>query len=150
MTSTDKKFHLVKIYFYVCHRSDIELKYICERFSHKNEPEFTDQEAVTIYLYVMRFENRFNVKDMIEFASGYLHDWFPKLPSYKAFNVRINRLSEVFRVLSETVLNDFVPQCCSKTIKLIDSMPVITCFGKRTAKVAKVITDKGYCSTKGI
>ena len=29
-------------------------------------------------------------------------------------------------------------------------MPVITCSGKRTPKVAKEITDKGYCSTKGI
>ena len=150
MTSTDKKLNLVKIYFYVCNRFDTELKYLCERFSNNNEPEFTDQEAVTIYLYSMRFENRFNIKNMHEFASEYLRDWFPKLPSYEAFNVRINRLSEVFRVLSETVLNDFVPQGCSQTIKLIDSMPVITCSGKRTPKVAKEITDKGYCATKGI
>jgi len=150
MTSTDKKFKLVKIYFYVCHRFDIELKYLCERFSNNKQPEFTDQEAITIYLYAMRLENRFHVKDIHEFASEYLRDWFPKLPSYEAFNVRINRLSEVFRVLSETVLNDFIPENCSKTIKLIDSMPVITCSGKRTPRVAKEITDRGYCSTKGM
>jgi hypothetical protein len=29
-------------------------------------------------------------------------------------------------------------------------MPVITCSGKRKAKVAKEITYKGFCSTKGI
>jgi hypothetical protein len=29
-------------------------------------------------------------------------------------------------------------------------MPVITCSGKRSAKVAPEITDKGYCSTKGM
>jgi hypothetical protein len=150
MTSTDKKLNLVKIYFYVCQRFEIDLKYLCERFSNNNELEFTDQEAVTLYLYTMRLEKRFNVKDIYEFASGHLRDWFPKLPSYEAFNVRINRLSEVFRVLSETVLNDFIPKGCSKTIKLIDSMPIIACSGKRTARVAKEITDKGYCSTKGM
>ena len=28
-------------------------------------------------------------------------------------------------------------------------MPIITCSGKRSGKVAREITDKGYCSTKG-
>jgi hypothetical protein len=65
----------------VRHRFEIKLKYLCERFSNNNESEFTDQEAVTIYLYTMRLENRFNVKDMHEFGNEYLRDWFPKLPS---------------------------------------------------------------------
>jgi hypothetical protein len=29
-------------------------------------------------------------------------------------------------------------------------MPIITCFGKRSAKVSREITDKGNCSTKRI
>jgi len=29
-------------------------------------------------------------------------------------------------------------------------MPVIICSGKSISKVAKEITDKGFCSTKGI
>ncbi|MCF7569279.1 transposase [Sabulilitoribacter arenilitoris] len=29
-------------------------------------------------------------------------------------------------------------------------MPIITCLAKRSGKVAKEITDKGYCSTKGM
>ncbi|MDR1454805.1 MAG: hypothetical protein LBJ01_04055 [Tannerella sp.] len=33
---------------------------------------------------------------------------------------------------------------------LTDSMPVITCSGKRKAKGAKEITDKGFCSSKGM
>ena len=33
-------------------------------------------------------------------------------------------------------------------ISLLDSMPIITCSGKRRGKVASQITDKGYCSTK--
>ena len=61
---------------------------------------------------------------MHEFTNEYLRDWFPKLPSYEAFNVRINRLSKVFRVL-KTGLNDFVLQVCSQTIKLTD---FIACY----------------------
>lgn len=32
----------------------------------------------------------------------------------------------------------------------MDSMPIITCSGKRIGKVARELTDKGYCSTKGM
>jgi hypothetical protein len=32
----------------------------------------------------------------------------------------------------------------------MDSMPIITCLGKRSGRVAKELTDKGFCSTKGI
>jgi len=98
----------------------------------------------------MHLEFRLKVKHIHEFASEYLRDWFPKLPSYEAFTNRINRLCEVFRVLSETVLTEFIPKDCNQDISLIDSMPVIICSGKRNSKVAKEITDKGFCSTKGI
>ena len=150
MTPTDKKIKLVKIYFYVCDHYDTEWKYLCERFSNNNKPEFSDQEAITIYLYAMHLEYRLKVNHIHEFASEHLRDWFPKLPSYVAFTNRINRLCEVFRVLSETVLTDFIPDDCNQDISLIDSMPVIICSGKRISKVAKEITDKGFCSTKGI
>ena len=150
MTPTDKKIKLVKIYFYVCDHYDTEWKYLCERFSNNNKPEFSDQEAITIYLYAMLLEYLLKVKHIHEFASEHLRDWFPKLPSYEAFTNRINRLCEVFRVLSETVLTEFIPDDCNQDISLIDSMPVIICSGKRISKVAKEITDKGFCSTKGI
>jgi len=37
-----------------------KLKYLCQRFSNNSNPEFTDQEAITIYLYSMHVEHRFN------------------------------------------------------------------------------------------
>jgi hypothetical protein len=150
MIPTDKKYKLIKIYFYVCNRYNEELKYLCQRFTNNNEPEFTDQEAITIYLYAMHLESRHNVKHIHEFASEYLRDWFPKLPSYEAFTTRINRLCEVFRALSETILTDFIPVDCDQEKNLIDSMPVIICSGKRIPKVATEIIDKGFCSTKGM
>jgi len=46
-------------------------------------------------------------------------------------------------------LIDFQPNDCCLDQSLLDSMPIITCSGKRTGKVAREITDKGYNSTKG-
>ena len=36
------------------------------------------------------------------------------------------------------------------SISLIDSMPIMLCSGKRTGKVAPELSEKSYCSTKGI
>jgi len=141
--------NLVKIYFFVCDKFEKELQYHCQRFSNNNNPEFTDQELVTIYLFCVNQEKKFKLKQMHSFIKGYLLDWFPHLPSYVAFNTRINRLAGVFRVLSEMLIDEFRPDDASSTISLLDSMPIITCSGKRNAKVAKEITDKGYSSTKG-
>ena len=150
MTPTDNKAKLVKIYCYVCDICKKELNYVCQRFSNNNNPEFTDQEAITIYLYSMHVEHRFKVKHIYEFASEHLRSWFPKLPSYVAFTNRINRLNEAFKGMTEDILTNYQPLDCDTGITLIDSMPVITCSGKRSAKVAREITDKGYCSTKGM
>lgn len=150
MTPTDNKAKLVKIYCYVCQMYEKELKYPCQRFSNNNKPEFTDQEAMAIYLYSMHVEHRFKVKHIYEFASEHLRSWFPKLPSYVAFVNRINRLNEAFKRMIEPILTNYQPSDCDTGISLVDSMPIITCSGRRSAKVAKEITDKGFCSTKGM
>lgn len=150
MIPKDKAIKLVKIYCYICEQYEKELKYLCQRFSNNNKPIFTDQEALTIYLYVMQVEEHLKVNKIYEFASEHLREWFPKLPSYVAFTNRINRLNEVFKAISEPILTKFQPSDCDEDISLIDSMPIITCSGKRSPKVAKEITDKGFCATKGI
>ena len=105
---------------------------------------------MTIYLYTVHQEQRFKCKQIHRFASDYLRSWFPKLPSYSAFNYRINRLSEAFTHLISPLLMEFMPKDCSSEKSLLDSMPIITCSGKRAGKVAPELTDKGYCSTKGM
>ncbi len=150
MIPKDKAIKLIKIYCYVCEQYDKEIKYICQRFSNNDQPKFTDQEAMSIYLYVMQVEEHHKVKKIHEFASEHLREWFPKLTSYVAFNTRINRLNEGFKALTLSLFNDFVPNDCDKEISLVDSMPIIICSGKRNSKVAQEITDKGFCSTKGI
>lgn len=105
---------------------------------------------MTIYLYAIHIEQRFRVNQIYDYASDHLRSWFPLLPSYVAFNTRLNRLGEAFKLLSADIINEFAPSDSIGEISLLDSMPIITCSGKREGKVAREITDKGFCSTKGI
>jgi len=85
-------------------------KYYCQHFSNNSNPEFTNREAITIYLYSMHVEYRFKEKHIYKFASEYLWRRFPKLPSYVAYTNRINRLSEVFKEMTENICDKSV--CC--------------------------------------
>jgi len=145
-----KELKLISIYLYICDLYESELKYLCQRFSNNNEPEFTDQEVITIYLYVMQVEQRLKIKQIHSFANDHLRSWFPRLHSYEAFVVRINRLSEVFKHISGTLLSNNCPNDCQSDTSLVDSLPIITSSGKRPNAVAKELTDKGFCSTKNM
>ena len=105
---------------------------------------------MTIYLFVLHEEQRFKIKQIHRFADQYLRSWFPKLGSYSAFNNRLNQLSEAFKQLIAPLLSEFQPQDCCLDQSLLDSMPIITCSAKRTARVATELTDKSFCSTKNM
>lgn len=141
---------LVKIYFFICHKYELELKYQCQRFSNNSSPEFTDQEIMTIYLFCVHAEKRISISEMHQFIVNYYADWFPKLPSYVAFNTRLNKLVDAFSLLLNSLITEFAPTAISNENSLIDSMPIITSSGKRPGKVAKELTDKSYCSTKNL
>lgn len=150
-TKTNNKYDkLVKIYYYVCEKFEQGIRYGCERFSNNKEPMLTDQEIITIYLFVMHHQGIFKMNKIHQFAMEHLLDWFPDLGSYQAFNNRINRVCSVMGPLVETILGEFAPKECSLGHSVLDSMPIITCSGKRSGKVAPEIADKGYCSTKGM
>ena len=134
---------------YICDLYDRELKFCCQRYSNNSKPVFTDQEIMTIYLFAGSEQKYFKIKDIHSFASDYLSSWFPKLPSYQTFNYRLNLLTEAFKVLSQRLIDSFIPKDCDLETSLVDSMPIITCAGRnRVSKVAPEITNKGYCSTK--
>jgi len=145
-----KALKLVKIYSTICDKFEKDLKYSCERFSNNTKQDLTDQEIMTIYLFSVAEEQRFTVKQIHRFACDYLHSWFPNLGSYEGFSNRLNRLSEAFRLLASSLLEDFFPEDCYSNHSLLDSMPIIVCSGKRKGKVATDLTDKGYCSTKNL
>lgn len=140
----------MKIYDYVCEKFEEHLQFECERFSNNNKPKLTDQEIITIYLFVMQHQGIFKMNKIHQFASEYLLSWFPDLGSYRAFNQRINRISNVMNIFVEMLLTEFSPKQCSTKFSVLDSMPIVTCSGKRSGKVAPEITDKGYCSTKSM
>lgn len=58
--------------------------------------------------------------------------------------MRINRLSEALRILSEILLSENCPPDRDLNTSVMDSLPIITCSGKRSPSVAKEITDKDY------
>ncbi|WP_366185944.1 transposase [Flavobacterium ovatum] len=145
-----KALKLIKIYSTICDKFEKDLKYSCERFSNNTKQDLTDQEIMTIYLFSVAEEQRFTVKQIHQFACDYLLSWFPNLGSYAGFSNRLNRLSEAFRNLTASLLEDYFPKDCYVNQSLLDSMPIIVCSGKRKEKVATDITDKGYCSTKSL
>ena len=141
---------LIQLYFYVSEIYEEELKWHCKRYTkNQKEPDFTDQELLTTYLFAIVYERRFRVKDIYGYIERHWLDCFPDLPSYSAYNARLNRLAPVFSVLSELLLNKYSDSMNHQTmISLTDSMPIITCSGSRAGKVANELCDKGYNSTK--
>jgi len=151
MIISEKEQKLIAIYLHICHLYDTELKFYCQRFSNNSQPEFTDQEIMTIYLFVGHEQRYFHVNEIYSFAKDYLLSWFPKLPSYQTFNYRLNLLTGAFQALANKLIDSFKPEDCSDLFSIVDSMPIITCGGKnRKGKVATEITNKGYCSTKNM
>ena len=125
------------------------LRFYCQRFSNNSNLEFTDEEILTIYLFCGYCQRYFGINEIHTFAKEYLSSWFPKLPSYQTFCVRLNMLSEAFKVLVFTMTQSFKPKDCDSLISIVDSMPIVTCKGKNR-KVATEITSKRYCSTKNM
>ena len=144
------KAKLVKIYDYVFNKYEDILQYECQRHRNNYQPNFTDQEIITIYLFTRCHQKIFKNKDIHRYAKDHLISWFPNLNSYQAFNNRLNKLSSVMNTLLQHLVYEFKPEDFSEQQRLLDSMLIILCSGKRKAMVATQITDKGYCSTKGI
>jgi hypothetical protein len=87
---------------------------------------------MTIMLYNITCENRLTVSEIHSFTSRWLRSWFPLLPSYPAFVMRVNRLVEAFRSLLAMLTEGYAPGEASNNMMLVDSMPIITCSGKQT------------------
>lgn len=90
------------------------------------------------------------IKSMYNYIKSHWHSWFPFLPSYQAFNARLNKLCEAFEVLIMDILNGLSVGRDHLKILIGDSFPVITCSHKRRGKVARDFTAKGFNATKGL
>jgi hypothetical protein len=144
--------NLIKLYFHVCNKYKDQIQWEVQKFSnnHKQEGIITDEELITIYLFCVGYEEKYKIKSMYKYIKHHWSSWFPLLPSYQAFNARLNNLSDAFPVLLVDFMNNASIDSDSFKIILGDSLPVTTCSHKRGGKVAKELTDKGFCATKNL
>ncbi len=110
---------------------------------------FTDEEVMTVYIFgiIQRYSK---VKHIYNYTKSHLADWFPLLPSYQAFDDRLNKLHCCFEVLVQSIDLKALQELEFKNEKVIDSVPIIVTGKSRSssAKVAGQLCNKGYCSSK--
>lgn len=145
------KNQLIQIYLLVCqiYHNQSSLKY--QRDSNF-KPVFTDEELITVYLFG-QLNEKFNHRQIHRFIQEYWLEWFPDLPSYQAFNRRLNLLADNFQALFAYLLHNLhLNRTELSADYLIDSMPVMLASGTRSkrARVALEIAKTGFCATKQI
>jgi hypothetical protein len=122
---------LIQIYLLVCHiyNNSGSLKY--QRLSNF-KPVFSDEEIITIYLFG-QLNDKFRNRQIYDFIQRYWLEWFPDLPSYQAFNRRLNLLADNFQLLFAHLLQTLHShQSGFSSDFLIDSMPIILARGNRS------------------
>ncbi len=130
----------------VCYDNQPGLKY--QRLSNFR-PRCTDEELLTMYLFghLQGFQQQ---RRIYEYVRRHWHAWFPALPSYQAFNRRLNELVPAFEQLITSTLSASVVQLAPTSDRLIDSMPVMLAKSSRSngARVAREVANRGYCASK--
>jgi hypothetical protein len=140
---------LIEIYLFVCRVYDTSSRTCYQRMSNNREPQFTDHELITIWFFA-HLEGCFEKKKMHELILKYWRDWFPRLPSYQTFVLRLNRLEPTFQtvgaLLSSALAATHTPECDH----LVDSLPVMLAQHGHSygARVGREIADIGYCAAK--
>ncbi len=139
---------LIELYLLVCRFYDKrpDLKY--QRMSNFR-PRCTDEELLTMYLFG-HLQGFHEQRRIYYYVRRHGHAWFPSLPSYQAFNRRLNLLAPAFAELISDVLESSVVHLARGADRLIDSLPVMLAKGGRssTARVAPEVADKGFCASK--
>jgi hypothetical protein len=142
---------LIRIYLFICSRYRGRLAAAAQRQSNNDQPEFTDEEVLTIYVFGL-IKKRTTISEIHRYVDEHFSEWFPDLPSYQSYNRRLNRLSTVFASLVEEALSMVDSEKTSgETLRITDSMPIMLAKGQR-APQAEVASDRlasvGYCSSK--
>jgi len=140
---------LIQIYLLVCqlYSNSSSLKY--QRLSNF-KPRLSDEEIITLYLFG-QLNEKFRNRQIYDFIVDYWLAWFPDLPSYQAFNRRLNLLADNFQVLFAHLLDSLHSDKGDFSSDfLIDSMPIMLATGTRSnkARVAPEIAKTGFSATK--
>jgi hypothetical protein len=127
---------LITVYLTSCDFFSQLSPYVFLKISPNSSPAFTDEEAITIYIFGI-LQNLTSVKSIHYFTKNFLPDWFPKLPSYKGFLFRINNLEKVFPELANKLLQNEKfnsNNLQSKKIVVVDSLPIMMAKNYRAHK----------------
>lgn len=139
---------LIGLYLLVCRAYDKHpaLKY--QRLSNF-KPCLTDEELLTMYLFG-HIQGLHQQRRIYEYVRHHWYAWFPALPSYQAFNRRLNDLAPAFEQLIHAELETEVARLAPTAHRLIDSLPIMLAKGGRSGapRVAKDVVDKGFCASK--
>lgn len=142
---------LIQLYLLVCHIHDTQSETCFQRLSNNSKPLFTDQELVTIYLFG-HLQGVFEKKTMHKLIDNYWRDFFPTLPAYQTFVARLNLLEPTFQTIGSYLQKMVAERSEPEIDHLIDSLPVMLARGGHaySARVARDVSDVGYCASKKI
>jgi hypothetical protein len=140
---------LIQIYLFVCQIYDTSSSSCFQRLSNNCQPDFTDQELITIWLFA-HLNDKFRKKQMHSFITQYWSDWFPRLPSYQTFVFRLNQLEPSFQTFGQVLLRLLTDKREVEIDSIIDSFPVMLAQQGHSysAKVAREIAAAGFCAAK--
>lgn len=126
-----KGIKLIELYCTVRRYYDSVLAVKAQRMSNNGPPVFTGVECITIYIFGLS-QSLFSAKTIYDFIKDFFPGWFPRLPSYQAFNHRICFLSGVFQEFCCLLISRHRPALGS-TFQL-DSLPITVAQAKRSGK----------------
>src|SRR5690242_2833142 len=115
---------LIQIYLFVCQIYNTSAQSCFQRASNNRKPLFTDQELLTIWFFA-HLNGYFEKKQMHTFISNYWHTWFPLLPAYQTFVLRLNQVEASFQTCGAVLLQALETQQTPCRDHLVDSFPVM-------------------------
>lgn len=141
---------LIELYLLICRLYDTEAVLKHQRLSNF-KPGLTDEELLTMYIFG-HLQGHTTHRRIYDYVVAHWHAWFPALPSYQAFNRRVNQLAPAFELLIEQQLTSAGRRVAETADRLIDSLPIMLAIGTRAnrARVARELADTGFCATKQI
>lgn len=144
----DWEVRLITLYLKISEYYRTDIYVCCERFSNGGYKRCTDEEILTVYLFGI-LSNFKNAKVIHKYALSHLKHYFPGLPGYSGFIHRVNRMSEAFKVLSNSIQSERT-KTEEEELFLVDSFPIALTKGQHayTARVAKEVASTGYNATK--
>ncbi len=86
---------LITLYLIICNAYEERLWLSCQRLTNGGYKRFSDQEAISIYLYGNLIGLK-TLKQIHQYTNNHLKSYFPHLPGYEAFVHRIAFLGEAF------------------------------------------------------